>query len=766
MLVIRELYQLLSVKKKTHMSNWDSLKKRVDLAEVAQKRNRKNVKKSVPIEQVELEQAKGWTLKTRHKSVVSMEKPKEIGDAFEDEVWMVFYKMGFDYMNSDRKFNLSYSSANPGLTKQIDVIAIDEECCIFVECKTTNKIDREKQWKTEIEAINGYYQGICNEITSKFGKRKFKYIFATKNYIVGESDRERIKSFRFAYFDEDSVRYYDDLAYHLGAASKYQLLGNLFSGQEITGMDMRVPAIEGKMGDHTYYSFSIEPKKLLKIAYVLHRNNANHELMPTYQRLIQKSRLNAIQKYVNEGGFFPNSLIVSIDSGGKRLQFDRANTQVDNSISRVGVLHLPKKYQSAYIIDGQHRLYGYSGSSYESNNSIPVVAFVDLKKEAQLKMFMDINEHQKAVPKSLRNTLSIDMDWSSEVYKNRNVALMLYIAEKFGEDSNSPLYKRVITGENNKTSRRCITTETIRLALEKTIFLNKYKIGSNTLLTQGCFDEKGDNDKTKEKLLPFLIKAIDRIREGCKEEWNKDSEGYVTINNCIYAIIVIISDCVKIVLEHKGTNIVSDQKEVLEDITPFLQALSKTIMFLSEEDRNTIKTEKGAGGPVKAYNTLRVALNKEYKQFNYPELEEYIKENCTNHNPQAQDLLTRLLYHLRDLIEQRYPNENEWLRRYVPEALAKTIVSNQAQEAFSENREVKAWQVISFSDIATLASYKTNWSDFYKGLLTFEGVSIKDDALSWLKEMAKYYSAVSSNRKITNTEYQKIKKVANAFGIE
>ena len=40
------------------------------------------------------------------------------------------------------------------------------------------------------------------------------------------------------------------------------------------------------------------------------------------------------------------------------MQFDKANTQVEGSVSRVGVLHLPKRYQSAYIIDGQHRLSG------------------------------------------------------------------------------------------------------------------------------------------------------------------------------------------------------------------------------------------------------------------------------------------------------------------------------------------------------------------------------------------------------------------------
>ena len=39
---------------------------------------------------------------------------------------------------------------------------------------------------------------------------------------------------------------------------------------------------------------------------------------------------------------------------------------------------------------------------YASTNTVPVVAFVDLERTEQIKLFMDINENQKAVPKSLR----------------------------------------------------------------------------------------------------------------------------------------------------------------------------------------------------------------------------------------------------------------------------------------------------------------------------------------------------------------------------
>ena len=204
------------------MSTWNLLLKHEDLGEESKRRSKATLTKTISLKELELAVADGWVEKKRRKRTVTVEKSKALGDSFEDEVWTAFYRMGFDYMNSTNKFELSYSSSNPALTKQIDVIAMDDETCLFVECKE-----------------------ICDEITSKFGRKKFKYIFATRNYVIGQTDLDRIRDFNFAYFDEDSVKYYDGLATHLGTAAKYQLLGSLFAGKEIKGLDMNVPAIEG-----------------------------------------------------------------------------------------------------------------------------------------------------------------------------------------------------------------------------------------------------------------------------------------------------------------------------------------------------------------------------------------------------------------------------------------------------------------------------------------------------------------------------------------
>ena len=351
----------------------------------------------------------GWELDRKYRTKVRLKKHKSQDHIFEDKVWSIFANLGFKFLSSDRNFKLPYSS-DYSLTQQLDVFVADEETILVIECKSSNGDPKKGNFKEVIEAYGGKKEGLIKTIRKLFPeqKQKIKFIFATNNYYLSEPDIERLKNFDIVHFDNEIFSYYDDLTKHLGISTRFQLLGNLFEGQKIPELDNRIPAIRGKMGGHTYYSFSIEPEKLLKIGYVLHRNKANKKYMPTYQRLIKKARLKSVQNFVEEGGFFPNSLVINFDST-KQLQFDFASNDCDNSISRLGVLHLPQKYRSAYIIDGQHRLYGYANSEYKNTNTIPVVAFENLERKDQVKLFMQINENQKAVPKNLRNTLNADL---------------------------------------------------------------------------------------------------------------------------------------------------------------------------------------------------------------------------------------------------------------------------------------------------------------------------------------------------------------------
>lgn len=751
------------------MTSWNDLVSDEELNEIAKIRKIDYYETKVEPELISRYQTDGWIIIKQYKDgSAKMKIDKKTGDSFEDEVWMIFYKMGFKIMNKTNDFKLSYSKEDPELTKQIDVIAIDDEVCLLIECKSTGKMDYTHNWKTDLESIKGIFGGLSTELRKKYKNRKIKYIFATKNYVIGDQDSKRMDDFKIANFDYEAITYYKELVNHLGSAARYQLLGNLFAKQKIKEMEEKIPAIEGKMGGLKYYSFLIEPEKLLKISYILHRSKANHKMMPTYQRLIKKDRLKSVREYVNKGGYFPNSLIVSVDTNKKGLKFDLSSPKLEENNSRVGHLYLPQTYQSVYVIDGQHRLYGYSDSKYAENNTIPVVAFLDLDKNDQVRMFMDINQNQKAVSKSLRNTLNIDLLWDSEDANERKLSLMLSIAQELGENPVSPLYGRVVTGEDSISEKRCITIEYLKDAISQSAFLNTYKKGKNDITQHGTFD-KNDNDKTSDYLFDFLKKCLKLISDFTADEWDKGSNGYLTINNTMYGIIKIIDDIVNIVLNEENKQIVDNPNDFYNKCESLLLDFTETLMNLEQESIRAIKEAKGGAAKKIAWRTLQVAFHKKNSQFTNVELEQYIFENCTDNNPNASDYITRIENFIKSGLREELSKIDQWMNQKLSESLRDSLISKKAIEdnkrkLNGNNAEVDVWDFISFDEIMEIAKHRSNWSEFCANVMSRpDAKSNKLDTLNWLKSLSKYKNKISAAKPIVTSEFNEISSIFQIF---
>jgi DNA sulfur modification protein DndB len=613
-----------------------------------------NITKNVPPTELDSRLKEGWVVVKKYNNHVRVKKMKLSDELFENRVWKLFYNLGFKYMNKGRHFNMPYSSDGK-LTQQIDVFAADDETALFIECKMTDVPNNKKSFKESIEAIGGKTQGIRGELRKMFPNKelKTKFVFATNNYEVGDQDKQRMKEFEIIHFDQTAIQYYEDLYKHLGASAKYQLLGNLFAGQKIPGLLTIVPAIEGKMGGHTYYSFSIEPERLLKLGYIMHRNNANEDGMFTYQRLIKKARLGSIKEFIDDrGGFFPNSIIVNINAKDS-LKFDRASLQDKNSTSRIGLLHLPPIYKSIYIIDGQHRLYGYAESEYKNKHAIPTVAFVNLKSEEQVKMFMGINENQKSVSKNLRNTLNADLLYGSKDPSQQREGMILSIALKLGEeDRKSPLYGRMIIGENSKNQKRCITTEIIKNAMLQSGFLFSYN--KNAIIKEGTLD-KGNNEDTERVLYPLISKSLSHIRQNLSEKWEKgeSDNNYICINVAIYGYIRIINDIIQhLMIVNNFHPKKSSPEEIFIEIKCYLDVMIAYLRNLSPEKGMELRTMYGGKGPVLFWRTMQKAISDQVPEFNPNGMEKYWTELEKENTVQSIKLMMEKENSMKDILEK------------------------------------------------------------------------------------------------------------------
>lgn len=743
-------------------TQWELIVSDKELDDTAKLRGKENHEITVKNIEIAGYVRNGYSIKKQRKKTTIMTIPKKQGEAFEDEVWMIFYKMGFKYMNKNNKFSIVYSPDNQ-LSKQIDVVAIDDETCLLIECKESEKYGKSRNFQQDINEIPAFFQKVRSVICSKFPGVKCRCIFATKNYMVNMQDKKRMKENDIIYFDYSAILYYKALVEHLGKAAKYQLLGQIFAGQKISAMDMEIPAIKGKMGGLTYYSFVMSPESLLKIGYVLHKTNANNsyeELLPSYQRLIKKERLLSVRKFIDNGNFFPNSIIISIDSKNPLVFRPAPQYFNQNDLAKVGLLLLPQTYQSAYIIDGQHRLYGYSDSKYASTNSIPIVAFENLDKTRQLKLFMEINLNQKAVPKALRNILEIDVYYDSSDRKRAQEALLGKIAKILGEDPHSPLKERVVIGEDSGTKRCCITIESIKNALRKTCFFNKLK-GNGQITSKGIFDSD-NNPETFIKIYPIIVKYLSLIEKQFCEDWPMDDSFFVK-NNIVAVYIQILSDIIGIAYK-AAPSCILNMNTLFAKCEEHITLLLNVLNDLKAEERGQILSEKGAGAPTKIYRNIQMKMFERNHSFTNGDIENFYENNYKDYKDDVKPMIKLIKERLIEYLKEKFGNESDkWMRKVLSEQhenelTARINSKNNYNDRNGIEGSVCVWDVIDFNDFKKMITTGQNWSSYFKEYFAkFDLSYTKDFIVSLLDTISTSKSRINNGNKITVNDFSQIK---------
>ena len=90
---------------------------------------------------------------SRLKTKVKIRKLKEHSRLFEDEIWCQLYELGFRTLNIDENFSLPFSDSEND-SKQIDVIAVNNDTIILVECKSSEHPKKANSFREEIDAVS------------------------------------------------------------------------------------------------------------------------------------------------------------------------------------------------------------------------------------------------------------------------------------------------------------------------------------------------------------------------------------------------------------------------------------------------------------------------------------------------------------------------------------------------------------------------------------------------------------------------------------
>jgi DNA sulfur modification protein DndB len=720
-----------------------------DLRALARSRQLSQQRKSVHPKLVAEAESQGWQVMKPGKTSVRVQRPKPLSQDFEDRVWTLVYRMQFEFLSGagGAKLVLDPRSA-PNVKNQIDVFGVDSELVLAIECKTAERFNKRPQFQEELAKFSAFRERISRTSATQWPvshKRHTVLIYFVCNINLTDNDRERAKQSNVLLFDEKDLDYYEKLLAHLGPAAKYQFFADMLPGKQIAGLEIKVPAVRTKMGSYYCYTFPISPEYLLKISYVSHRSKGKASDIHTYQRMISRSRLRQIREYISEQGIFPTNIVVNLDK--KCVDFQRArqeNTSEEaNASGTLGWLQIKAAYKSAWIIDGQHRLFAYSGHPRAKSGHLAVLAFEGIPPSAQARLFVDINAKQKSVKPSLLQELFAELHWDAEAPAIRIQAIVSKAIQIMDADKDSPLAGRIQTADATKDFTRCISLATLFKAVERSDFYiaRETKAG---LIDWGPLWAVS-NDATLKRTTTLLKGWFVQIKEGAPDWWElgSDEGGGLSMNDSIAAFILTLRS-VFAHLQSTGRNLLDlTDVELVHAVAPYAKVIAAYVGSLSPEERKRYRELRGTQGQTTRSRRFQQAIRTKYPTFNPTGLDDFIASEKEQTNLKAKQVIDRIEVLLKKIIveelKQEYAtDETAWWQEGVPKNVRLEVAKRRENDDNKRGSNEAYFDLIDYRTIAL-----ANWT-LFKNLVGYgKKNDSKEKQTKWMQEVNEWRNQVA-----------------------
>ena len=709
----------------------------------------------------------GWRVERKNSKSVRLRRDKSPSDLLKDRIWILLYRMGFSHLSRDSGVSILVNSKQPeGVEKTIDVLGIDNEIAVAVECRFAEKYTKWPQIQEELNSLALLRERIINSINAQFSspfKRQLAVAMFVSNLSLSEADRTKATRADIILFEERDLIYYETLVDHIGSAAKYQFFADMLPGKTVPGLAIRVPAVRTKMGGIHCYTFSISPEYLLKIAYVSHRSKGMASDVNTYQRMLSKSRLGKIKQYISEDGIFPTNIVVNLEN--KRVRFDRVRqendyrTDPENGV--LGWLEIHPTYKSAWIIDGQHRLFAYSGHEKASSSLLSILAFEGLSPSKQAELFIDINAKQKSVKQSLLQELYAELHWDAENPAARIRAIVSKAIQVLDATPDSALYQRIQTADVNKDVIRCISLTSIFSALDKPgFYVSKEKQGH--VVEYGPL-WAGSSDATLRRTVYILKNWLDVPYESVPDWWEKGSGdgGGIAMNDGVTTCLNVLRSVFQ-QLDAMGVRLIHlNDEDLFERVKPYANALGTYFKSLSEDGRRKFRELRGIQGQTTRTRRCQQAIHEQISLFKPPGLEEFLRLEKAETNKKAKEIIDAIETVLQKVVlEELYrefgTHESQWWMLGVPKPVRLKVAQRFEEEEGKRGGKEYYFDLIDYRQIAV-----SNWELFESILGYGKSGSSKDKRTSWmndLNEKRKIVSHASSGVHLTMEELSQLEQ--------
>ena len=714
----------------------------------------------------------GWRVQREMKYRCRIRKEWSHDEKLENRVWSLLYLLGYPELGELRNLHITIKrKATDAYKKQIDIFAKDDETVIVAECKSSDKISRRSLQKDigEFESLKG---PIANAIKNHYGptyKPKIIWLFITNNFAWSRQDRQRAVGARFNIITERELNYYIQIANHLRSAARFQFLAEFLKDQKIPEMEnVCVPAVRGKLGGRYFYSFVSTPKQLLKIAFVNHRSLNDPDGAPTYQRLVNRTRLRQIGRYILKGGYFPTNILVNFTT---KCRFDRIDKSPETDVV-FGRLYLPCRYRSAWIIDGQHRLYGYAPlpEEYLCQN-IMVTAFERMKKEDEADLFVTINHEQKSVPKTLLDDLEGELKWGSKLPTERIGAVGARLIGILNNDIAEPLYGRVTQQGINATDRTCLTVPALKDGLRRSGLIGEAILKKREFLP-GPLCGTNDNE-TLDRAHWILTRFFQLLKNANPSQWESGRSGYLCTNVALQAYLKLLGELIK--SGESKTGLDAREREPNEIVVQIEEYLQPILNWLCGADpiqmERTFKVQYGSGGPIEYFFRLCQIVRNSFSDFSPEGLDEWTEaqseERIAEADLKLKELNIRVQKAIFDILKQKYGFENN---AYWNKGIAdKKIKARAYEKSLDDDQEdpLPPENYLDFIDFKKIVENRTHWP-LFKAIFDIpeKGEKGYSKNLRWMdriNELRRIPAHPTEVRNYKSTDFDYINYVHDAF---
>jgi DGQHR domain-containing protein len=446
--------------------------------------------------------------------------------------------------------------------------------------------------------------------------------------------------------------------------------------------------------------------------------------------MISRARLKKISRYISEDGIFPTNIVLNLEKS-KYARFDLGKKEGTAQGANVGWLTLSPTYKSAWIIDGQHRLFAYSGNPRAATSYLNVVAFQGLAGDMQAKLFVDINHEQKSVKRSLLDELWAELHWNADDEEKRVRAIISKAIQGVNDDKQSALNGRILLSNKGKTQQCCISLSSVLGALDKSGF---YLLRPRKNVVEHGPLWAGSNEAIMTRTIALLNGWFDPVTKKASEWWSLGAGegGGLAMNDGVTICINVLRSVVEH-LEKTHRLETLDDIELVEITTPFADALGDYLASLTTQERAEFRALRGVQGQTAGTKMCQQSIKNMIPDFDPSGLKEYIERAKSDTNEKARTIIDRVEKTLQDavlsILRQTF-NETptQWWFSGVPKNVRKRVDEKINDSDGKAGEREQNFELIHYREIIT-----TNWK-LFEDLLGY-GTGSKDKRTGWIYEV-------------------------------